>query len=321
MIGLCVLLLLLFALPARAYETDQLTDRHQPPPEVSDDLDRMVDGLLVQAIIATNRRTRCRASDERTRQVLAKRLHHATAAPDLLLERGLFHAFGYGRLSARMERELPGRYFPERGDIYGGLGLFESVILHVVGPCSTYRVEGVLTGSDKFHHFFSEGFKYWTRAERRGDPAAGIRWGTATERSIFGMLTSNAFSFADLKSNYDGYLFYDRLLEPGSLLQRADNGCVVQTRPWRWAEWVTWHYDEVLYPSHYTDTVQAGITERLQERRAETCASYRQWAPEGFEAVRAVHPLPSAPPWIEGRSPRQGDPFDLPGLCGPAGHR
>lgn len=311
-------LVLVLAHPAGAYETDQLTDRHVPLVDAAPVANARVDEVLDLAAADTNRITECEADDETTRKVLARRIYHYTARRKRVPWRGPVRGFGFGTYSAWLESApIDLRTFPDRGDIYGGIAVPDSVILGSVGPCSTLNLAGVLLGTDKIDHFWTEGLHYAQRSNWGRAPERALRFGTGTERSYYGMLTSNAFSYADLRANWDGYRFYVGLLGEESVLRRDDDGCVQRVAGFDWADWVDWEYDEVLNPPVFAPRVQELLTYRLKGRRAEYCDSWSEWGP-GFEA-HLDEALATDPVYVRGKAPPRRDPYDLPALCGPAG--
>lgn len=311
------LLALLAASPARAYETDQITDRGEALQDVAPSADAEMDRMIAEAVERTNRRTGCQADLDRTKRVLARQIYRVTSRDVMVWRRGLTRAPGFGAYAKWMETApIDRRPFAHREDIYGELTFFDAVILNLAGPCSTFRVNGVLLGSDKLDHFFDEGFAYWQRSRFGTHPHRGVRYGTNRENSVFGLMTSRAFSYADLKANYDGYRFYLGLLGPGSVVRMGEDGCVYHTRSWDWGQWVDWRYDELLDPSVYVPRVERRVEETLEDHRAEVCADMTTWAPDGLASIRAAHPLESEAPWIGTKAPPRVEPFDLDALCG-----
>jgi hypothetical protein len=167
----------------------------------------------------------------------------------------------------------------------------------------------VRLGSDKFDHFLDVGFHYLRAWHRTGSVEPAIDHGVGTERSIYGLLTSKTFSYADLRANYDGYLFYMQLLSEESVLQRGSDGCVEQVRPFDWRVWVHPEWDEVINPPVYTRLVERGVLRELQERREVICASYRWWGP-----MRTPEGLFL---YVTGPAPASRDPWQLQALCAP----
>lgn len=320
--GACGAALALFPpAPARAYETDQLTHRSRPLADAAPVADALADEVLATAIRHTNRRTGCRAGPDRTRRVLARQIYRHAARSRPIWSRGPFRMWGHGRYSALLETDTRVERFDfaDRDDVFGGLSLRESVILHLAGPASTVQIAGVRVGTDKFDHFFQEGYRYFERSHWGAVPVLAVEWGTRTERTYFGTLTSRTFSFADLRANYDGYEFYAGLLREGSPIRRQDDGCVGQVRPWAWSAIVDWQYDEVLNPSVFAPIVQWGLQRRLDETRDQVCAEYRDWGGEPYRETlsRALHGTPS---YLYGPYPTRGDPFQLDALCPVSDH-
>ena len=314
-----VILLLALALvggSAAAWETDQLTQRATPLRDSAWIAELAMDTVVAQAVERTNARTGCRMGEADTRRVLAEELDELTATAQLAEGRSPLRRFGYGRYDAWLEGD-PGdqHVFDERQDIFGGLRAWQSVVLRAAGPCDTARLDDTLLGVDKIGHFFALGYDYFRRSRWGEDPERALRWGTRTERTYFGLLTSKAFSYADLAANWEGYRFYAGLLTEGSVVELGPTGCAVQVRGWDWSEWVNWELDEVLNPSVFTSQVQRGVSEHLQENRQEVCAEYAIWG-EGYTAHLADVLAAGAPRYVLGRHPERVDPFQLDALCG-----
>ena len=302
---------------AWAYEADQLTERERTLVDVLEPANAEMDRLLDEAVERANRATRCLADPDRTHAVLARKVAHMTARPSYAKERGFWRGFGIG-VYARWIESAPGIDridFASRNDIYGELTFWQAPILHVAGSSSTFQVGGVRVGSDKFDHFLSLGFAYW-RASRGGtDWVRAVEHGTRTEKTIYGLWSSEAFSFADLRSNWDGFRFYATLLEPGSVLTVGDDGCVERSRGFDWSEYVDERWDEVLTPSLYTKSVQRRLSETLARRAWIYCSALPLWAPEGWDAVHERYAIDGNEPWIGRTAPQPTDPFDLDDVC------
>jgi hypothetical protein len=304
----------LLAAPALAYETDQLTDRAQPLADQAWIANLAMDTVLAQAAVATNEALGCGADEERTRRVLARHIYHLTSRNELVEERSGLRKMGYGRYDAWLEGDVGDqRDFDDRSDIFGGVHLHSSVILNRVGTCGTLRIGDTLLGIDKLTHFLDLGYGYYHRSRWGAHPERALAWGTRTERTWLGKMSSKTFSYADLAANWEGYLFYRDLLTPGSPLQRDDEGCVVRSAPFRWQDWVDWEYDEVLNPSVHTRQVQQDVTAHLESHREQICADYARWGgPWYSEHLAALDP---DPPYVSGHHPPRTDPYHLDALC------
>ncbi len=305
------------AAAALAYETDQITERLVPLEDAAEVANAEMDRLLAEAVRNTNEATRCEASEKATRRRLAHEIYKVTAHPERVESREGLSELGHGAYAAWLESapEVDRRAFLDRTDIYGHLRPRQALVLGTAGVCSTVNIAGVLMGTDKPDHFLAQGYDYLKVSRFGKNAERAIRWGTRTEVSAFGLLTSNTFSWADLYANWQGFSFYEALLEEGSAFERGEDGCVTQARPWSWAEWLDDAADEALNPPIYTKDVGEAVRLRFQENRSAVCADYAVWAP-GLASRRAeiiererAHASPDAPPRV--------DEWGLDELCAP----
>ena len=298
-----------------AYESDQLTGRGEPLEDAAPVADARADEFLGPAVARTNERTGCRADLEQTRRILAREIHEAVGGVVRVPAQGRQPAMTFGAYAAWLATApVQQRGFGDRQDIYGAVPWWQNVILDAVGPAPTVRLGDTLVGIDKVDHFWVQGYLYFRQSRWGLEEDKAVRWGTHTERAIWGQATTDIFSFADLAANFDGYTFYDGLLRPGSALGIDERGCVVQRRPWRWSEHVDWQWDEVQNPSAYQPAVLASLRAWLQDHRAEVC--------DGLDEVEAAvlservdAAIRQAYPYVLGRIPARIDPFALHSLC------
>ena len=302
---------------ALAYETDQLTWRDQPLAPADALADAQLNLALDEAVTATNTALQCSANIDTSRRQLAREIRAATSPRTRVPGRKLWRQFGYGRYTAWLESsEAERRSFPERGDLFGGLTMWQSVILTRSGPASTFNLGGELVGSDKLDHFLDTGFLYFEWSDAGADLDMALRLGTATERSLYGIATSKTFSWADLAANRDGMDFYLDLLTEGSVLQLNDEGCVERTADFHWADHAEPSWDEVKNPSVHSRMVGRGVVRRLRNYQDDYCASFELWAEPTYEAdLNRV--LRERPDYVLGVAPPRSDPYDLVGLCTP----
>lgn len=298
------------------YETDQLTDRTAPLADAGPVIDVLLYRRLVAVADAVNERTRCTASDNRTRRLAAKALFHELAGPARLNGRGFIRGFGYDQLTVAIEThpEIERRSFLPRDDIFGHARSGESFVLATAGPCSTIRIGDTLLGTDKISHIFHLGYGYWRKSRRGNNPERAIRYGTRTENSIYGLYTSNTFSWADLRANWDGYLLYRDLLLPNGPLARAEDGCLTPNHDLTLAGFIDWEYDEVLNPSRFGPNAQAAVTRALDANEDELCAEYATWGLPGYRLHRD-EVLATRPFYAGAKAPERVDPFSLPERC------
>ena len=260
------------ALPVHAYESDQVTDRSDPPAESLDAANAHADLLLADAVRRTNALTHCGTDLDHVHQILAREIHHQMGERTYVPSRGKQPPMGFGAYAAWLEtgpidRDSHGA----RDDLYRAISFFTDPILATFGPASTITLAGQLVGTDKLDHFWIQGYDYFRRSRDGDDPLRAIAWGTQTERGLWGLSTTGVFSFADLAANYDGFRFYDGLLRAGSIMQLGTDGCVVQAEPFDWSVWVDWRYDEVLNPSVFRRGLATDIRAGLDREAPGFC--------------------------------------------------
>jgi hypothetical protein len=313
-----VLLAALWTAPAWAYEADQLTGRANPPPDsmtvANDEMDRMLDAAMKKA----NAKTRCKASDRRTKAVFARELAVVTGKPAYIWSRGFWRGMAHNPYEVFLETspDVARHEFPEGAtSIFNQVKPGESMVLHHNSVASTIRLGDHLIGTDKVAHFQVEGYDMWRRSDDGRHLAKAIRWSTGTENGILGLGFSQVFSFGDLSANYAGMHFYQGLLEPDSVVQRDHAGCLVQVAPWDWNDWITDDWDEVANPSVYTPKVTAAVKRYVETNREQVCAEYALWATEDYRRGLAER-LARQPVYASARAPKRTDPFELDALCG-----
>lgn len=300
---------------ALAYETDQLTARLAPLKDAAEAADAEMDRILAEAAASVNATTGCRRRDGVTRRRLAYEVYRLATPEEPIEDREKLAKFGHGSYAAFLETSprVDRRTFLDRSDIYGDVPPADSLVLGIAGVASTVRLGGVLMGTDKVDHFLEQGFQYFLVSGFGKNDTRAVRFGTRTEMSGYGLLTSKAFSWADLYANWQGYQFYKTLLADGSVFARDDEGCVVRTRNWRWAEWLDDAADEAINPPVYTPKVEEAVRQRLQHHRDAVCADYATWGPAAaarraeIVAREQAHVSPEAPPRV--------DPWGLDALC------
>jgi hypothetical protein len=293
------------ASPALAYETDQLTGRDVPLRDASAWANAHMDQLLDDAAARVNTATRCEGSDAAMRRALATRIHAEAARAARVKGRGFMPGLGHSRYSAALEQAPIDRIYAPDG-IYADVGLRGAPALATAGVCSTINIGDVRVGTDKFFHFLDEGYVYFRRSDEGAAPERGVAWGTRSEKTITGLWTSGAFSYADLRANWDGYRFYTGLLQEGSVLQRGEDGCIERVAAWDWRDWVDPEYDELLNPSVYRKPVQRAVSARLEAQRDTVCSGLAGELPA---------PILDPPPYAGRKAPPRTDPFALDTIC------
>ena len=253
------------AAAAAGYETDQYTHRLQPIADAQPTLDRVVNQAIADAASGW------RGGADRYAFTLA--IFNELG--------GLYWVDRIERLaiqSPEIERLPQFRH----DSIYNGLPFTARRVNWLFGVGRTIKLAGVLTGSDKLGHFFSQGKKYYFShlAGWREEHILGR--GTFNERWLFGQLTTSIYSNADLVANYEGYRFYRSLYEDGivpgksAIVRFAGSRAVIQ-RAFSWSDHVNDYWDEALNPSHMSPEMAKAI----QRAIVQVCPDFRR-APEAF---------------------------------------
>lgn len=305
----------MFLLPAAfAYETDQISRRAEPLEDITDAANAEANRLLDHAVEVTNRLTSCAAPRDKTWRTLAAQVYRVTSGSEFIPDRGELNGFGHSTYSAWLETaEVSRRTFPGDASIYGDIDPTEAFILGAAGICSTVRINGVLMGTDKPDHFFAQGYEYLLASRYGRDDAAAVAWGTRSELGIYGLLTSDAFSWADLYANWQGYQFYKGMLQKGSVFELDEEGCVTRAHPFDWREWLDDGADELVNPPVYTDHVAEVVRARLHRDRRAICEGWSEWGPPAMD--RRTQVVAREQVHVSARAPERRDEWGLEQLC------
>ena len=243
-----------------AYESDQYMNRTQ---KVSDAL-KIMDQQVNAAIDKVLDRDGLNVS----RQAVARAIWSEIG--------GIYWADKIERWAAKSPRVE--KYDQTRHQsIYRNMPIWATRVNFVFGVGRSFRLNGVMVGSDKFGHFFSQGYKYYRR-ELRGEPEALLlAKGAFAERWLFGQLTTGVYSNADLVANYEGWRFYQSLFDDGvtqgkPAILELQEGRYIRRRKFTWADHVNAYWDEALNPSY---NVQS-LNKRLRLSILELCPEARQ---------------------------------------------
>ncbi len=331
-IMLHAVVLCLFTQIARAAETDQLSGRRYSAPDSSAQVDAYVGARLEEARARTERRMRPGWDDARLERALMRQVYREFPF-DLLhfgapIEAWMSHGLAFEGYA--VETRGPGtgwRYniyddyraafrmpwredFPMASIVFFGADLLLDTL---VAP--TFMTGELRYGSDKWSHFFRLGYRYTLHDAGGADPHGALAYGLDTELGGVGYRTSGAVSFADLASNYSGYLFFRALLSGPRPYFVREGERLIQIRPFLAREWVEPAWDEYYNPNLYRPHTEAVIQLHLKQDREAVCQDYAAWRdtlgrppedmrpPEDYVDLTRI----AMPP----------DPFRLDELCAP----
>ncbi|MFN0278000.1 MAG: hypothetical protein ACKVRN_05285 [Pyrinomonadaceae bacterium] len=299
---------LLSATNAFAFETDQYNLPHLPLADVGDEVTDHVEQQLLRAIEKVNREIATRSScikkisekpkgcgslAKETEKLTYLRSNRALADEfaELLAGDNLTTTKFGGWMYKHKFRGQPDRYKTSYGhSIY----ILSPANYATISP--TVRLYGVEFGIDKLEHFFQQGYQYF-EIERKAlakeaTPEQALKkaisWGKKTERTYYGLLTSGVYSPADLAANYAGMRFYHRLttavrtgettfaplavLADGYWKRNSGSPSDTLLKPF-----ISDHFNEAFNPSAFRFTLVRSVRRTV---RKYACEDWRKWHPD-----------------------------------------
>lgn len=243
----------------KAYETDQFSHRQQQINDAQSLLNRKVNLAIGASIQGIN--------DEDDKMKIVSRIYHQLGGISTVdkIEKWAMHSDQIERLDTQSSNSIYSD-IPIWATRFGGLA--------GIGP--TIKVNGVLLGTDKLGHFFSQGRKFYIRWLKMQDVEEAAEHSAYTENAIFGKMTTGTYSNADLVANYEGYRFYrslfeaDLLNEKSAILAFKGDHWVMQ-RPFTWSDYVNDYWDEALNINHY----DKGLYPFMKDRLLKLCDWYQ----------------------------------------------
>ncbi len=224
----CLMVCFAGAAPALPSEADYWTNRYSP---IRDSL------TILNASVNQGMSTAVDSANSRAPGCSSKRLYQAV--------RETFIRFGISKFEARIKKDREIDQYPlGKGSVYqdfGFVGSFHPSFLQA----SLLRVGGIPVGADKFSHFFTEGWHYFERADLKGRGLeAALEFGQKRESGFWGKITTGVYSYADLLSNYEGLLFWRRILggEAPYVVCRRNRWVLQQTI--QWMDYINHGWDE-----------------------------------------------------------------------------
>ncbi|MFN8369514.1 MAG: hypothetical protein U0T83_02690 [Bacteriovoracaceae bacterium] len=237
-------------------EIDNFTQRYTDIKDSQEILNQITNENMALAITEANKKGSC---DE-------KRLYKA-------IQKSLGGAL-WGKLEKIIVKDdrIDKRAIKIGDSIYGDTGFKQSVIFSFVDLGVILRMNDDIVGSDKFGHFFKEGYEYFKIAylKNKGESAA-MDWGESTERGFFGMATTGVYSYADLNANYQGMQFWKNLIAGkyaavNPMVTCEENKWKI-ARTFNWADYISPAWDEAINCSGLKHPSKIkGFTERAYKR-------------------------------------------------------
>jgi len=182
------------------------------------------------------------------------------------------------------------------GTIYEGTSA--GPLMRIGGCCDpVISVSGKRVGIDKVDHFLGHGYMYYSKVAKTGKVSDAIQLGLDHERGSWGLAGTGVKSYADLSANYQGYLFWKKLVDgPDALIQCVNNKYVLAHKA-DISHFVSDAWDETNNCSSYSTETDANKIEsrikkltggKLCPLEPEKCAALK--AHYGSLAKDLLHP-------------------------------
>lgn len=289
--------LLLFAVfpAAFAAEIDSVTLRPAGMDNATDELNTIFNQRIEQGVKNANARIMARdripPCDEQTlftelRKAVFQSRTASLGLKGYALDRQMREQLGPYSLSLTLD-----------DSIYSELNVLESFSVRLKALSDIVSLDGHLVGLDKIGHFFAEGWKYYEMIAFDGEsPDSAIAWGEQQEQGKYGYTTTGVYSFADLTANFNGWLFWNKILlrydDPlksplANIFSRPYVSCRLDVseslRQWRFVR--SWSYNHRFDFSDYIDgawdegnncnSYKATVGQKVTRRMQETIPEYR----------------------------------------------
>jgi len=203
------LISMLFASLLSAAEIDSVTPRNLPLDNVLGEINALFNQRIAEAVDHANPEDiedRGAGCDEKALYLQLRKAIFQTYTP-------YWGLMGYSLDQQLRELLVTHSYSLSLNDsIYRDLDYLDAFSLNLKELSDVVNINGHLIGLDKIGHFFAEGWEYFSRTQAQQSLQEALRWGREQEQGKFGYVTTGVFSFADLTANFNGWLFWNRVL-------------------------------------------------------------------------------------------------------------
>ncbi|HEC11774.1 MAG TPA: hypothetical protein ENI80_00730 [Acidiferrobacteraceae bacterium] len=271
----------LISVATGASEIDSFTQRYDNLQDVGPVLDARTNVLLDRAISRANRIADKGADDEDGNEAVG------CSAPVLYrsVRKELGRRFiGQLEVFVHQSAQIDKRRMQRKKTIYRDFRFYEAPSMGTIGRISAIvRVQDNIVGSDKFGHFFAQGYGYFKRAYLDGKGVeSALRFGELSERVFLGALTTGVYSYADLAANFNGLQFWTQLVagyadpmgadasSKGPYVHCKDNRWQ-RRRHFTWADYIDAAWDEGVNCNAFRNrTLLHRVSMRLTELERQT---------------------------------------------------
>ncbi len=148
----------------------------------------------------------------------------------------------------------------KKDSIFRNVTVQESTAITIVLG-SLLNMKGLVVGSDKFGHFFSQGHEYYSLGGTK-QISKVLEYGHCLETKVLGLSTSGVYSYGDLAANIMGMLFWERV--PGEYFICKENTWTLNpNKAFSWHDYVSPAWDEGINNSFYYSKL---ITQKVKDQ-------------------------------------------------------
>lgn len=240
------------SLTAHAYEVDNFTDRATLKTDALVKLDEKINTVLHRAELESRKTVGSSCSVAVLRQEILRWIRPDPA----------------GQIEVWLEitDTIEHTHVGIKDSIYKDASFFEAPMMRLAGIGRSFLLNGVVVGTDKVGHFFMQGLSYYDLV-RAGKPLDKVLAEDHGEDGIFGLVTTGVKSYADMATNYQGYVFWSQLTSGSQPYFHCDSKLGwVQDRKFTWADYVNPSWDEAINCSEMKPTLQAKADAEIANR-------------------------------------------------------
>ena len=192
-----------------ASEIDSFTQRSVPMADATDALNQAVNEKLLLAFDEANNIKGC--STSRLYQFVRYHFTGSILGPvEQMINAGNF---------------VESKTITRKDSVLRDIGMISGSALYFYGLGNIINLDGHTVGSDKFGHFFSEGWTYFDRSVlKEQDLIDVLRFGESSERGFFGWTMTGVMSYGDLAANFSGLRFWINLIQNDKRVEERNYG-------------------------------------------------------------------------------------------------
>lgn len=237
-------------------EIDSFTDRDPKMSCALSEVNRLTQELFNSAVKTANEKNTCNA--RHFREALRREVGGSM--------------WSNIELAMKNSDKFDKRRSEPENSIYRDIKMLESLGINLGKLNDILRIGDVYVGTDKFGHFFDQGYSYFEIMYREdGGIEGALAYGEASERELFGKVGSGIYSHGDLAANYDGFNFWRQAT--GTDLRHGEspyflckNDQWTQQRTFDWADYVNAAWDEGQNCNEYrNESMKARVEKRIRE--------------------------------------------------------